>query len=120
MEKDECGQPLLSDCMKHMLAINDTMDVLSGKWKIRIMAALTYSSQRFGDLQFILEGIGPKMLSKELQELEINGLIKKVTVSTKPLTVNYEVTEHGQTLKRVIFEMAEWGNDHRKKVMEKK
>ncbi len=121
MEKDICRPSSTNypECLKQMKGIHDTMYILSGKWKIRIIGALTFGPKRFGDLQMIVEGIGPKMLSKELHELEINGLVKREVVATKPVTVNYEITAYGKTLKTIIREMASWGNEHRKKVMGK-
>ena len=119
MEKDECA-PVYADCMKQMKGINDTMDILSGKWKIRIIAALTFGPKRFVDLQMIIEGIGSKMLSKELQDLEINGLIKKELIAKRPVSFNYEITAYGQTLNSVIKELAMWGNEHRNQIMDKK
>jgi DNA-binding HxlR family transcriptional regulator len=69
------------------------------------------------ELQRVGEGIGSKMLSKQLQELELNGLIIRSVMDTKPVTVEYELTEYGRTLKPVITEMASWGKQHREKVM---
>jgi DNA-binding HxlR family transcriptional regulator len=56
------------------------------------------------------------MLSKELQELEINGLIKRSVLETKPITVEYELTAYGRTLKPIIDAMAFWGKQHRERI----
>jgi DNA-binding HxlR family transcriptional regulator len=106
-----------SACIKQMKGINDALDVVSGKWKIRILAALSWGPKRFVDLQLIIDGIGTKMLAKELQDLEINGLIARVVTASRPVVINYEVTSYGLTLKTVIKALSEWGNEHRKKVM---
>jgi len=58
-----------ADCLKHLKAINDTRDMLSGKWKVMIIGSLSFGKLRFSDLQKLIDGIGPKMLSKELHEL---------------------------------------------------
>ena len=62
-------------CSAHHRAINDTMDVLSGKWKIRIIGSLGFGKQRFMELKGNIDGIAAKMLSKELQQLVLNGLV---------------------------------------------
>lgn len=69
------------------------------------------------ELHRLLAGIGPKMLSKELQELEINGLITRTVMNTKPITVEYELTSYGRSLKPIIDEMALWGKNHRGKII---
>lgn len=87
---------LSEDCRLHFKAIHDTQDILSGKWKVRLIAVLSFGKRRYLELQRQVEGIGPKMLSKELQELEINGLVTRTVHQTKPITVTYELTEYGK------------------------
>lgn len=109
-----------SDCTKEFRAIKDAMDILSGKWKIHIIGTLTYMKGpvRFMDLLRLVDGIGAKMLSKELQDLEVNLLIKRTVFNTKPITVEYELTAHGKTLEKAINEIRLWGALHRKKIIE--
>ena len=105
-------------CLQRFKAINDVKDILSGKWKVMIIACLSvFGEKRYTELQRIVDGIGTKMLSKELQELEINGLIKRTVMDTKPITVKYELTAYGATLKPIIDEMASWGSQHRNKII---
>ncbi|ASS49747.1 MAG: HxlR family transcriptional regulator [Candidatus Fluviicola riflensis] len=117
MEKKVVHQP--AGCSKHLLAIRDTMELLSGKWKIQIIGTLILTDKvRFMDLMRAVDGIGAKMLSKELQELEINQLITRTVCDTKPITVEYEITEYGKTLKNVISEMEAWGTKHRERLFQ--
>jgi DNA-binding HxlR family transcriptional regulator len=105
-------------CWQRLRAINDTKDILGGKWKIMIIACLaSFGKQRYLELQRLLEKIGTKMLSKELQELEINGLITRTVMNTKPITVEYELSTYGRSLKPIIDEMALWGKQHREKII---
>ena len=106
-----------SECTGHLRSVNDTLSIVNGKWKIAIISALTFGNKRFMELQREIEGIGAKMLSKELQELEINQLITRTVFDTKPVTVEYAITEYGNTLQPIIQEMAIWGTKHRPKVM---
>jgi DNA-binding HxlR family transcriptional regulator len=48
------------------------------------------------------------MLSKELKELEINQLVKRTVLDTQPITVQYELTEHGDTLQVLISHLTDW------------
>ena len=55
-------------CRFRTNAVKDSMGLLSGKWKIHILGTILYGGKiRFMDLQREIEGIGSKMLSKELQ-----------------------------------------------------
>jgi DNA-binding HxlR family transcriptional regulator len=102
-------------CSHTLLAIRDTMELLSGKWKVQIIGTLIMTEKlKFMDLKRTVDGIGAKMLSKELQELEINQLVKRTVCDTKPITVEYEITEYGKSLQKVIYEIGAWGVQHRK------
>ena len=116
MQKKTAGhQP--KECSVKLMAIRDTMELLSGKWKIQIIGALLQKGTlRFMDLLREVEGIAAKMLSKELQELEINELVTRTVCDTKPITVEYEITAYGKTLEKVIAEIAQWGDQHRKRL----
>lgn len=104
-------------CEQTLMAIKDTMELLSGKWKIQIVGSLMMNrSMRFMDLIRDVNGIAAKMLSKELQELEVNELIIRTVKNTKPVTVEYELTEHGRSLGPLINEVAKWGSLHRNKL----
>ena len=103
---------------KEMRAVQDSMDVLNGKWKISIISSLCcYNKRRFSDILNDIEGISNRMLSKELKDLEINQLVKRTVLDTQPITVQYELTEHGLTLKTIIFNLTEWGIAHRNKII---
>ncbi|WP_342089280.1 winged helix-turn-helix transcriptional regulator [Dyadobacter sp. OTU695] len=103
---------------KEMMAVQDSMEVLSGKWKISIISSICYyNKRRFSDILNDVDGISNKMLSKELKELEINQLVKRTVLDTQPVTVQYELTEHGLTLKTIINNLTDWGMEHRKKII---
>ncbi len=107
-------------CRQALLAIKDTMELLSGKWKIQIIGTLMEKGKlRFMDLLREVDGIAAKMLSKELQDLEMNELVKRTVCNTKPITVEYEITDYGRTLETIIIEITNWGIEHRKKLFEK-
>ncbi|MBB6130622.1 winged helix-turn-helix transcriptional regulator [Mucilaginibacter lappiensis] len=116
MEKVTSDYVSLDDCEKRVRAIDDTMDILNGKWKISILSRLLYKPLRYSELLKAVSGISGKMLSRELQELEMNGLIKRTVASTKPLSVSYEVTAYGLSLKVVADSIADWGLKHRAQI----
>lgn len=103
-----------------MQAISDAMSILSGKWKFHILGTLIEANELgFMDLLREVEGIGTKMLSKELQDLEMNHLISRTAMDSKPVTVKYAITESGKELTPLIDELANWGIAYRKSVYSK-
>lgn len=101
-------------CHFRINAVKDSMEILTGKWKIHILGTLLYGGKmRFMDLQREIDGIGSKMLSKELQDMEMNQLITRTVLNTKPMTVKYDLTEFGKTLEPIIDAIAQWGIDYR-------
>lgn len=114
--KTENGK-ISDDCKRHFKAISDTLYILNGKWSVLIIACLASGKKRYLELQRTVEGIGPKMLSKELNKLELNGLITRSVQEVKPVTVEYELTEYARSLKPLIDDMGDWGKQHREKIL---
>jgi len=104
------------DCKKTILAVHDVMDVIGGKWKISIVAALSFGTRRYTDILKEVNGISGKMLSRELKEMEADQLISRTVMDTHPVTVQYELTEYGKTLRPIINQLASWGFEHRKRL----
>lgn len=102
-----------------VLAINDTMNVISGKWKLPIIGSLLYGKKRFKDLERDISKITPRMLSKELKDLEVNGIVKRTVYNTIPVTVEYELTRSGGSLEQLLESMITWGLEHRKNILGK-
>jgi DNA-binding HxlR family transcriptional regulator len=100
-------------------AVRDTLDVISGKWKLPILGSLINGKKRFKELQRDIPKITARMLSKELRELEMNHMVKRTVYDTIPATVEYEKTAYGCSLDKVLYEMKEWGVQHRKKIIHK-
>lgn len=103
-------------CRVNRRAVQDTLDVIGGKWKILILLTLSDEPRRFKKLVNEI-GITPRMLSKELQEMEANKLINRKVLNTKPVGIEYSITEHGLSFQKVIEAMRDWGLKHRNKIM---
>ena len=116
MEKIKSLTEEKADCSQILFAIQDALDLISGKWKIKVISVLLYGKKNFSDLQRQIDGLGAKMLSKELQDLEVNGIITRTVNATKPITVSYELTSYGHTLEPIIKALADWGTEHRHKI----
>src|SRR3954471_22214205 len=107
----------IKDCAHKILAISDTMDILNGKWKMSIVACLCYKPMRYSELLKEVKGISGKMLSRELKDLEMNGLIERNVLNTAPVAVEYRITDYGKTLKELTGTIANWGLNHRKRII---
>jgi len=102
-----------------MIPVRDALDILSGKWKLPIIIALSFGNRRFSELARQIPGITDKMLSKELRELEMNELVKRTVYDALPVIVEYSMTAYGKTLERLIGELQTWGEQHRKRILRK-
>ena len=98
--------------------IKDFTEIISGKWKLPILITLFEKPYKFKELSRKLH-ISPRMLTRELQDLEMNKLISRTVHDTKPATVEYAVTKTGLTLKKIILEMGAWGIFYRRKMSAK-
>lgn len=107
-------------CKTQLKGVKDAQDLLNGKWKTVIIATLYYKEKfRFMDLIRNIEGISPKVLSKELKDLEMNKLVKRTVLDTMPITVEYNLTTQGKSLNKIIEAMGEWGVNYRTCIFKK-
>jgi DNA-binding HxlR family transcriptional regulator len=105
------------ECMNSILPVRDALDILSGKWKLPIIIALSFGNKRFSQIAREVPGITDKMLSKELRDLEMNELVKRTVFDSVPVIVEYSMTPYGRSLHKVISELRKWGVQHRKRIM---
>jgi len=110
--------PSKAECLSNVNAIRDALFVLNGKWKLPLIFTLVEKSRRFNEIQQAVQGITPKILSKELKDLEENGFVKRIVYPTTPVTVIYEITPYSKTLKGVLSELKQWGRQHRDMIRE--
>ncbi|RFS31000.1 transcriptional regulator [Acinetobacter sp. SWAC5] len=108
-EADQCN-------VKFIVALKNAMNVINGKWKLAIVATMIKQPRRFNEIERLLQGITPRMISKELKELELNNVIHKIE-SIDPesgrMTAMYDLTESGRKLEKLMVQMAVWGQEHR-------
>lgn len=117
---DNRNNELTEYCKIAIVGIKDIQDIMSGKWKYLIVTTLFFSGKlRFMDLKRNINIIAPKVLSKELKDLEVNNIVTRTVCDTKPITVEYELTLLGRSLKAVIEAMGDWGINYRKSILGK-
>lgn len=90
-------------------SIKKALEAIEGKWTFLILREMFDGKKRFGELRKSLSGISPKTLSIRLKELEEKSIVKRIAYATIPPTVEYMLTEKGQSLKPIIEAMKQWG-----------
>ncbi len=116
---DKPPSEIIEHYRKELQAIQDTMEIVQGRWKMQIIALLCNGEFRYSELEKGLPKITPRMLSKELKDLEINELVKRRVYDTIPVKVTYKLTDYGYTLVPLIIELTNWGKQHRNYLMKK-
>lgn len=104
------------ECYRKYLPLKDAVELLSGKWKIPIILILLSGNKRYKELNELIAGISSKVLSTELQDLEQNLLICKIS-DPQLNVVKYSLTEHGKSLEPLIDVILKWGQSHRKLIL---
>lgn len=90
-----------------------TLSIISGKWKLKIIYLLACTSPvRYNILKKNIEGITHKMLSTQLKELEMEGVILRKEYPQVPPKVEYSLTAKGESLIPTITLMCSWGKEH--------
>jgi len=88
------------------------MDQIGGKWKPIILYLISKGGNRFGILQRGIAGISKQMLTKQLRELEADGILERKIYAEIPPRVEYFITEKGRSLMPVIDQMRTWGEQY--------
>jgi DNA-binding HxlR family transcriptional regulator len=89
------------------------MRVIKGKHKVDILIRLGRGTHRFGELRRRIPGVSERILTKQLQELERDGLIDRTVFAEVPPRVEYRLTTLGATLCPIIEQMWHWGRTYR-------
>jgi DNA-binding HxlR family transcriptional regulator len=104
----------MNNCENKLTSLQFILQVLGGKWKIHILSKLYFGKKRFKELEREVTGISPKMLIKELKDLEAINIVNRQTFNTVPITVEYSLTTEGLTLKPIIDQLMNWSENFMK------
>lgn len=103
-----------NDCLNTVKPVRDALEVINGKWKLSIIISVGVGNERFTDIQDSIPGITPKVLAKELKELEQHKLIRRVVIEDYPIKIVYKSEDYASTLTPIIYALKEWGINHKK------
>ena len=87
------------------------LKMIGGKWKPLILQQLKEDKQRFGALGRLIPEINKQMLTKNLRELENDGIIIRKVFPVVPPKVEYSLSEKGKSLIPVLELMENWGKE---------
>jgi DNA-binding HxlR family transcriptional regulator len=98
--------------------VEATLDVIGGKWKGVLLFELLQGPKRFGELRRLMPAITQRMLTRQLRELENDGVIHREVFREVPPKVEYSLTEFGRSLEPILLLMRDWGNQYADHVLE--
>lgn len=94
-------------------AVSRTLEMLQGKWVLRVLYELEKKdTMRFGELLKGIPGITKTMLSNSLKQLEDCGIVKRIQFNEIPPHVEYSLTEAGQAMLPIFYEISNWGEKY--------
>jgi DNA-binding HxlR family transcriptional regulator len=105
---------MMKDPSCYFCPVEGTLDVIGGKWKPLIIWFLRKRVLRFSDLRRSIPGITDVMLTKQLRELEQDGVIKRKIYTQVPPKVEYSLTPLGKTIIPLLDALCDWAIEHMK------
>ena len=103
---------------QEVMSITDTMDVLRSKWTVEVLTAVICGNTRFKDIQEAVHGVSEKVLAERLRQMLEDRLIERHECYGYPPRVEYQVTAHGKHLFGIAYQMTEWGQEHRRLILD--
>ena len=88
------------------------MDVVGGKYKAQIIYELIGRTRRYHEIQKAIPQATPRMLSKQLKELEEDGVIHRVLYPVVPPRTEYSLTAFGGSLVPIVEALCKWGEHY--------
>lgn len=99
--------------MKTVQGSKMTKPIFIGRWTPKVLFSLQEKPYRHGELRRRLQGVSQRMLTRTLRRLESSGLIARRATSSKPLAVEYSLTEPGKTIIAPLRGMCRWAQRFR-------
>ena len=91
---------------KVVCPVDRTLSLINKKWSIQIIRDMFFGKKHFKEFKEDKPNLSNKVLSNCLKDFEKNGLIEKKVLNTSPVTTEYYLTEYGQSMNRIIYELA--------------
>lgn len=83
--------------------------ILEGRWKLPILLQLSISGpMRFSELSRSIPNVSKRMLTQQLKQLQVDGLISRHSLEGPAIRVRYELTDWGRTLRPCLISLRHW------------
>jgi DNA-binding HxlR family transcriptional regulator len=92
-------------------AFQNAIEVLGRPWTALILTLLQAGARRFNEIVESAPGLGTKVLSVRLKDLEARGLVERHVEPGPPVRVSYELTEKGRAFGQVAHAVERWGHE---------
>lgn len=83
--------------------------VVGGAWKMTTIKHLRRRTHRFGELRRAIGPVTPRVLTRQLRELEQDGIVRRQVYAEMPPRVEYSLTPLGETLGTLVDQLDAWG-----------
>ena len=91
-------------------SVERALSLIDGKWKIVILHKLLRGTLRFNEIRRRIPAVTQRMLTRQLRELEADGLLIRTVYAQVPPRVEYSLSARGRSLEPVILALKEWGD----------
>ena len=92
--------------------VEAALERIGGKWKGVALFHLLEGTKRYNELKRDVGNVTQRMLTKQLRELESDGLIVRTVYPVVPPHVEYSLSEKGRTLEPILLALRDWGRAH--------
>ncbi len=92
--------------------VEGALEQIAGKWKGLIIFHLMEDTLRFNELARRIGGVTQRSLTKQLRELEADGIVRREVFAVVPPRVEYSLTDKGRRLREVMEALRIWGAAH--------
>ncbi|AUD02675.1 winged helix-turn-helix transcriptional regulator [Spirosoma pollinicola] len=93
---------------KH-LALQKTLDIICGKWRLYIIYQIGTQARRYGELRRMIPEVSEKVLIQELKVLVSLGVLEKKAYNEVPPRVEYSLTAKGIEIFPTLLELTSIG-----------
>lgn len=89
-------------------SVDTALAMVAGRWKPMLLWYLLSGTKRYGELRRAIDGISERMLARQLDHLERDGLVTRAVYPEVPPRVEYTLTDDGRSLAVILEQLAHW------------
>jgi len=100
------------DKLRDDCPVKAAIDVIRGRWKALILRELRDGTKRFTELRAAMPEVTAQTLTLQLRQLEADEVVSRTIYPVIPARVEYELSDYGRTLSKVMEELEAWGEGY--------